>query len=82
MKEKEIQITLYATLSKYHPHEGGSKPFVFTIKDSLDLEELLDKLSIPKDESKQIFVNNRRQELEYQLQQGDRVAIFPPIAGG
>ncbi len=79
---KEIQITLYATLRKYHPREDGSKPFTLEIEDSLTIEDLLKELSIPREESKQIFVNNRRQDMEYLLQKGDRVAIFPPIAGG
>ncbi len=79
---REIQVTLYATLCKYHPHEEGTKPFKLEIENGETLGELLKRLEIPKDESKQIFVNNRREDHDYLLQEGDRVAIFPPIAGG
>lgn len=79
---KELQITLYATLRKYHPEDDGSESFTLEVKDCFTIEDLLEELSIPREESKQIFVNNRRQDMEYLLQEGDRVAIFPPIAGG
>jgi len=46
------------------------------------VEDLLRELKIPPRESKQVFVNSLRQEKEYKLQDGERVAIFPPIAGG
>lgn len=79
---KEIQITLYATLRKYHPEKESSLPFHLQIEDQDTIKDLLKRLRIPPKESKQVFVNNRRKEEEYLLSEGDRVAIFPPIAGG
>lgn len=79
---KTIHINLYATLRKYHPQGEGSQPFSLELEDPEDIQSLLHRLQIPEDESKQVFVNNRRQENNYQLKEGDRVAIFPPIAGG
>lgn len=79
---KTIHITLYATLRKYHPHEDTSKAFTLELEDTEDILSLLQGLQIPKEESKQVFVNNRRKEEDYRLKEGDNVAIFPPIAGG
>ena len=78
----KIKIVLYATLAKYHPQGEGTKEFELEVAKNTTLEELLNILKVPQEESKQIFVNNLRRELDYRLQDGERAAIFPPIAGG
>jgi len=46
------------------------------------LADLLARLGVPKGEVKTVFVNNRQQDEGYLLRDGDRVALFPPVAGG
>jgi molybdopterin converting factor small subunit len=46
------------------------------------LNDLVAYLSLPDDMVKLTFVNGIHQELNYQLQSGDQVGMFPPIAGG
>jgi molybdopterin converting factor small subunit len=46
------------------------------------LTDLLARLEVPEGEVKTAFVNNRRKDEDYQLRDGDRVAFFPPVAGG
>jgi len=46
------------------------------------LNDLLERLKVPKQEAKILFVNNRSQSIDYVLQDGDRVGIFPQVAGG
>ncbi len=77
-----VDVVLYASLSKYHPEGGGSAPFRLTMDEGSTTEALLDRLGIPKEEIKQFFVKNRRQDLDYVVQNGDRIAIFPPVGGG
>ena len=87
----KVIIRLYATLIKYinedilieHP-EGirSGTPIEVQIPTSSTLGDLVTRLSLPEDMVKITFVNGVHQELKYQLQPGDQVAIFPPIAGG
>lgn len=77
-----LEVVLFATLRKYNPHGKSSDPFKMEMPEGSTVEDLLRELKIPPRESKQVFVNSLRQEKEYKLQDGERVAIFPPIAGG
>jgi molybdopterin converting factor small subunit len=77
-----IEVALFATLRKYRPTGDGSGVFWLDVPDGTTVDKLLELLGIPATEAKQAFVNNHRQEGEYVLQDKERVAIFPPIAGG
>ena len=46
------------------------------------IDNVLEILGIPAAEMKQTFVNGLYQQGDYVLQDKERVAIFPPIAGG
>ena len=77
-----IEVNLFATLIRYAPANAKSGSFSWQINENTSLAELLQQLQIPDSEFKQVFVNRIRQDKSYCLQAGDRVAIFPPIAGG
>ncbi len=78
----KIEVVLFATLRKYHPGGKSSEPFTMQIQEGTTIEGLLKILKIPPRESKQVFVNSVRQEKDYVPKDGERVAVFPPIAGG
>jgi molybdopterin converting factor small subunit len=78
----EVEVRLYATLRKYNPEAGADEPLVLQMPDWARLAGLLARLEVPRDEVKTAFVNNRRRDEDYQLHDGDRVAFFPPVAGG
>ena len=78
----EIEVALFATLRMYSPVKGEKGAFRLEVPDGTTVEGLLERLSIPENEAKQTFVNNLRQEGRYVLRDKERVAIFPPIAGG
>lgn len=44
--------------------------------------ELLDEIHITKVEAAIVFVNNKRAGLESELQDGDKIKIFPILGGG
>lgn len=46
------------------------------------LGDALDRLGIPRAETKVCFVNGRQRELDHCLCEDDEVGLFPPIAGG
>ncbi len=78
-----IEIKLFANLREYNPEEPGSKgAFEYEIAEGSTVEDLYRELGIPEDHVKMNFVNNLKKSKDYELEQGDRVAVFPPIAGG
>ena len=78
----KVKANLYATLRKYRPDVPPWEPLLLEVAEGTTLSELLGQLGIPVSEIKVVFVNNLQQELSYSLKSGDRLHIFPPIAGG
>jgi len=78
----EVEVRLYATLRKYSPETGVGEPVILQMPEGASLADLLVRLGVPKSEMKTAFVNNRQQDEDYPLCDGDRVAFFSPIAGG
>ncbi len=77
-----VEVVLFATLRKYNPHGPSSEPFNMQVPVGSTVDYILKELKIPPRESKQVFINSIRQDRDYVLKDGERVAIFPPIAGG
>lgn len=73
-----IDLKLFVTLARFLPENAES----FPVKPGTCVEKLMDDLGIPKNAVKLIFVNGKRQETSYRLQDGDRVGLFPPVGGG
>ena len=87
----QVSVRLFAFLTKtvsdavlaQHP-EGirAGIPIEVALPEGSTLEDLVDYLALPREQIKVTFVNGRAQKLDYGLQPGDEVGIFPPIAGG
>jgi molybdopterin converting factor small subunit len=77
-----VTVKLYASLSRYAGGELSGTPFEIEIREGASLQELIDCLSIPVEETKVAFVNGVVQQLDWKLEPGDQVGIFPPIGGG
>jgi len=57
--------------------------FSISLEEGSTIQNLLNKLGLPEDITKLILVNGiKPNSNEIQLQYGDVVAIFPPMAGG
>ncbi len=77
-----VQIRLYATLRRYRPEVKLGESLPMELPEGSTVGQLIARLGIPNRVVKSIFVNRRPQDLEHVLQNGDEVAIFPPVAGG
>lgn len=73
-----IELNCYATLAPMTPGNANA----FPIKDGETVAALIDRLGIPRDEIKIVFVNGVTVALDKVLADGDRVGIFPPVGGG
>jgi len=78
----KVEVRLYATLRKYCPEVDAENGVLLRIPEGTSLNDLLARLKVPEQEVKILFVNNRKQSIDYVLRNGDKVGIFPLVAGG
>ena len=77
-----FEVRLYATLQQYGPHPPHSDAIAVQLADGATVGDLILELQLPVQEVNKVFVNYRAVEDGYILQEGDRVGIFPLVAGG
>lgn len=72
-----VTVNCFATLARYAP-PGGEFPAAAgqTVGRTIDL------LGIPRENVKTVFVNGLHATMDKVLSEGDRVGIFPAVAGG
>ena len=79
----EIEIKLYASLARYMPvQEEGSDSIKTEVEDGTTVKQLLDELNVPANNIKIIFLNGTHAGEDAVLKDGDRLGVFPPVAGG
>lgn len=78
----KIRVKLFATLTRHLPNAHSGTPLEVDLPKGTTLADLIKKLELPAAEIKVIFVNGRARPLDWQLNQGDEIGIFPPIGGG
>lgn len=75
----KITVKTYASLREYTDGEGTVS---MELDEGAHVEDVLQKLGVPRDEVKILMLNGRRVNPGAQISDGDRLAVFPPIAGG
>jgi molybdopterin converting factor small subunit len=73
-----IDLKLFATLATRIPANADK----FAIEEGTTIGQLIEYLKISPSETKLIFVNGVRKDLNTVLHGGERVGIFPPVGGG
>jgi len=77
-----IHLALFAYLSKYQPDgQGGRHARTLDLAQGTTISDVIASLGLP-DEPRVVFVNGRHATDDHVLREGDRLAIFPPVAGG
>jgi molybdopterin synthase sulfur carrier subunit len=77
-----VTVKLFASLARFSSSAQSGAPFELDLPESATVHDLVDQLGIPSEETKISFVNGLIRDLDWVLQQGDEVGIFPPIGGG
>lgn len=82
--EIKIEVRLFANLQRYYcPERKPGEAWSLAVGEGTTLKQLVEeRLSIPREAVKTVFVNGRSEDDDYILADGDRVGIFPPVAGG
>jgi molybdopterin synthase sulfur carrier subunit len=77
-----VHVKLFATLRRQYPDVGIGESMPVELPDGATVERLIERLRLPADQIKIVFVNNIVQRERYTLSDGDEVGIFPPVGGG
>jgi sulfur-carrier protein len=79
----KIQLNLFASLSRFLPlpPQSGFSNFL-EISEGTTIQSLLTDLKVPPELPKIIFLNGLHAEATTLLKEGDRLGVFPPLAGG
>lgn len=78
----KIQMILYASLASFLPDGSSGNCCDMEVPEGSTIRDVLDGMKVPAEAPKIFFINGRHAKQDQQLQEGDRVAVFPPIAGG
>jgi sulfur carrier protein ThiS len=77
----KIELRFFASLSRYMP-EGWKGSPVVEIPEGMTVRNLLEKVGVPLGAVKVIFINGEHAGPDQVVREGDRVGVFPPVAGG
>ncbi len=77
-----VTVKLFANLTRFVAGNSAGKAFDMELTDDSTIQDLIDCLKIPPQETQVVFVNNIIEKNDLMLKDGDVVGIFPPIAGG
>jgi hypothetical protein len=82
----KISLRLYATLSDYLPPGAERNTVELTIPDGASPHQVLDELHVPRALTHLVVVNgiylDPADRDKPVLHDGDRFAVWPPVAGG
>jgi len=77
-----VEVRVFATLRRYLPELGIGEAKTVDVVPGTTFEKLEEILGLPKREVKVIMRNGLHVAPDDILEDGDRIAFFPPIAGG
>jgi molybdopterin synthase sulfur carrier subunit len=79
----KVQVKLFASLGRYLPDlERGDASEFMEVKEGITIGTLLESLKVPANVVKLIFLNGTHAHTDQVLHDGDRLGVFPPVAGG
>jgi molybdopterin converting factor small subunit len=76
----KVELNLYASLARFHPRSPGDR--ILDVSDGTTILDLLRRLDVPMEKVKIIFLNGIHAGGPELLKNGDRIGVFPPVAGG
>jgi sulfur carrier protein ThiS len=73
----KVELNLYASLARFVPRTGPME-----VDGETTILGLLRRLDVPMEKVKIIFLNGIHASGRELLKDGDRIGVFPPVAGG
>ena len=78
----KVRVKLFASLCRYFSDAAPGIPFEMQVHEGATGADLVDRLKLPHQEVKLLFVNGRARPMGWRLEPDDDVGIFPLVAGG
>ena len=78
----KVEIRLFASFTQYLPPDAEGQKAEMELDEGTTIKEVLTRLGVPLDMVKLVFANGVHAEMDYVIQEGDRIGAFPPVAGG
>jgi sulfur carrier protein ThiS len=78
----KIEFNLFASLDQYMPDLKNDQSKMMEFKSDASVQDILEQFSVPLDQVKLVFINGIRGEIDHILKEGDRLGVFPAVAGG
>ena len=78
----EIELRVFGELRNYIEGMEIGESQALRCDDGSTVKDILSRLGIPEAEAKIILINGRAKEIVDELNDNDRLAIFPAVAGG
>ena len=78
----KIELRLFASLRQYIPDNIGGEALIINVSDGTTIRDILRQFKVPEDVVKLVFLNGVHARMDDILKDGDRLGIFPPVAGG
>ena len=76
----QVHIETYANLRQYSP--AGQRSFDLNLASGATVNSMIEALGISRTVKMVILVNGRRTKEGAQLNEADKITLFPPIEGG
>jgi thiamine biosynthesis protein ThiS len=82
----QVEFKLYANLMAFLPPGAADHAVCVKVAEGTTLYDLMDHYHVPHEQAHLVICNGLfvppSQRESYQLQDGDVVALWPPVAGG
>jgi len=78
----KIKLLLFGGLRDHLPEKSDNRSSFMDLPEETRVKDVLDRLSLPAQVPKIIFINGAKAGEGERLTDGDRLSIFPPMVGG
>lgn len=78
----KIEVTISKEIDKYLEINKHGNPFILSIENNKSIKHLMEELGIPEKYVSIILVNMQHKSTNYVLKDGDKLSLFPAVAGG
>ncbi|AFM27120.1 MoaD/ThiS family protein [Desulfomonile tiedjei] len=78
----KVELCFYASLASLLPEYAVNNACFVELAENTTVRDVLRQFAVPEDIPKLVFLNGIHAREDEVLKPGDRVAVFPPVAGG